>query len=76
MSIGIATYAQLGQHLFSAGCDNAVQMYDISTGQNQQVAQHDAPIKCVRYLDMNGGMIATASWDKTLKVRDPTYLWP
>ncbi|KAK1923185.1 WD40-repeat-containing domain protein [Papiliotrema laurentii] len=59
-----------GQHLFSAGCDNAVQMYDISTGQNQQVAQHDAPIKCVRYLDMNGGMIATASWDKTLKYWD------
>ena len=59
---------QSGQHLFSAGCDNAARMYDLNTGQPQQVAGHDAPIKCVEYLDQNGGMLVTAGWDKKLKV--------
>jgi WD40 repeat protein len=59
--------------LYSSGCDNAVQMYDVSTGQNQQVAAHDAPIKCIAYIDMpNGsgqnGVLVTAGWDKKLKV--------
>jgi mRNA export factor len=48
-------------------------MYDVSTGQNQQVAAHDAPIKCIAYIDMpNGsgqnGVLVTAGWDKKLKV--------
>ena len=43
-------------------------MYDIQTGQSQQVAGHDAPIKCCEYIDMNGGMLVTAGWDKKLKV--------
>jgi mRNA export factor len=56
-------------------------MYDISTGQNQQVAAHDAPIKCLAYIDMpNGsgqnGVLVTAGWDKKLKVRSPrTTVW-
>ena len=43
-------------------------MYDLGTGQSSQVAAHDAPIKCVKYLDQNGGMLVTAGWDKKLKV--------
>ena len=43
-------------------------MYDIQTGQQQQVAAHDAPIRCCEYLDMQGGMLVTAGWDKKLKV--------
>jgi mRNA export factor len=48
-------------------------MYDVSTGQNSQVAAHDAPIKCIAYIDMpNGsgqnGVLVTAGWDKKLKV--------
>lgn len=48
-------------------------MYDVGTGQNQQVAAHDAPIKCLAYIDMpNGsgqnGVLVTAGWDKKLKV--------
>jgi mRNA export factor len=65
---------QNGQFLFSGGCDNAVQMYDMNTGQNSQVAAHDAPVKCVRYSEMpNGqggtGVLITAGWDKKVKVR-------
>ena len=45
-------------------------MFDISTGQSQQVAQHDAPIKVVKWIESpQGGILATGSWDKTIKVR-------
>ncbi|CAD6589788.1 MAG: hypothetical protein TREMPRED_005516 [Tremellales sp. Tagirdzhanova-0007] len=64
------TWTKTGQHLISSGCDNAARMYDIQTGQSQQVAGHDAPIKCCEYIDMNGGMLVTAGWDKKLKYWD------
>lgn len=39
------------------------------TGQATQVAQHDAPIKVVGWVDAPGtGILATGSWDKTVKV--------
>jgi len=45
-------------------------MFDITTGQSQQVAQHDAPVKVVKWIETpQGGILATGSWDKTLKVR-------
>lgn len=46
-------------------------MFDIATGQSQQVGIHDAAIKCVRWIDApTGGILATGSWDKTIKVRE------
>jgi mRNA export factor len=40
-------------------------MFDVATGQAVQVAQHDAPIKNVRWVDAAGqGLLATGSWDK------------
>ena len=64
---------QSGTQLISAGCDNAARCYDTVTGQSTQVAAHDGPIKCVRWVDMpNGsgenGVLVTAGWDKKLKV--------
>lgn len=45
-------------------------MYDIASGQSIQVAQHDAPIKSLRWIDTpQANFLATGSWDKTLKVR-------
>jgi mRNA export factor len=44
-------------------------MFDIATGQSTQIAQHDEPIKCVRFLDQ-GNVVATGSWDKTIKYWD------
>jgi mRNA export factor len=35
------------------------------------VAQHDQPIKCVKWIDAPqpvGGILATGSWDRTVKV--------
>ena len=44
-------------------------MYDLQSGQSTQVAAHDAPIKSVRWIDSQNGILATGSWDKTIKVR-------
>lgn len=50
-------------------------MFDVLTGQATQVAQHDAPIKVVRWVDMPGaGILATGSWDKTIKVSACNHL--
>jgi hypothetical protein len=44
-------------------------MFDMNTGQSQQVAAHDAPIKCIEYVEVNGnGILITAGWDKKMKV--------
>jgi len=31
---------------------------------------HDGPIKAVRWVDAQGGILATGSWDKTIKYWD------
>lgn len=58
-----------GSKLLSVGADKAARMFDVSTGQSSQVGVHDAPIKCARWIDApSGGILATGSWDKTVKV--------
>lgn len=58
-----------GNKVISGGADNAARMFDITNGQTTQVAQHDAPIKVVKWIETpQGGILATGSWDKTLKV--------
>jgi hypothetical protein len=50
-------------------------MFDVTTGQASQVAQHDAPIKKVGWVDAPGaGILATGSWDKTVKVKNSLTL--
>ncbi|KAK7044135.1 RNA export factor gle2 [Paramarasmius palmivorus] len=65
-----------GNKVFSGGADNAGRMFDITTGQATQIAQHDAPIKVVKWVEApQAGILATGSWDKTLKywdLRSPT----
>ncbi|KAH0833290.1 WD40-repeat-containing domain protein [Lanmaoa asiatica] len=60
-----------GNKVISGGADNAARMFDITNGQTTQVAQHDAPIKVVKWVETpQGGILATGSWDKTLKYWD------
>ncbi|KAF8583582.1 Poly(A)+ RNA export protein [Ramaria rubella] len=59
-----------GTKLFSGGADKAARMFDVQSGQSSQVAAHDAPIKCVKWIDTQGGILATGSWDKTVKYWD------
>ncbi|KAF9223436.1 WD40 repeat-like protein [Gyrodon lividus] len=60
-----------GNKVISGGADNAARMFDITNGQTTQVAQHDAPIKVVKWIETpQGGILATGSWDKTIKYWD------
>merc|ERR1712093_51847 len=59
-----------GSKVLSGGVDNAAKMYDLQSGQTSQIAQHQAPIRCVRWIDMQNGLLVTGSWDKTLKYWD------
>ncbi len=64
-----AQYLQDGSKILSGGADNAGRMFDVTTGQATQVAQHDAPIRAVRWIESpQGGVLVTGSWDKTVKV--------
>ncbi|KAI8970845.1 WD40-repeat-containing domain protein [Pilobolus umbonatus] len=59
-----------GNSVVSGGTDKAARLYNIATGQTTQVAAHDEPIKSVKFLDGQSGILATGSWDKTIKYWD------
>ncbi|KAI1846965.1 hypothetical protein JX265_006837 [Neoarthrinium moseri] len=63
-----------GTKVISAGADKKAEICDLSAGgTKQQVAAHDAPIKCVKFFDppnSNAPMAVTGSWDKTIKYWD------
>ncbi|KAG8968128.1 hypothetical protein FRC03_008481 [Tulasnella sp. 419] len=59
-----------GAKIFSGGADKAARMFDLNTQTSSQVASHDAPVKCVRWINAQGGILITGSWDKTLKYWD------
>ncbi|KAF9306996.1 hypothetical protein BGZ74_001117 [Mortierella antarctica] len=64
-----------GTKLASGGADKIGKLFDVSTGQSTQVAQHEAPIREVRWVDGPNPILATGSWDKTIKywdTRQPT----
>ncbi|KAG9010988.1 hypothetical protein FRB94_009034 [Tulasnella sp. JGI-2019a] len=65
-----------GTKIFSGGADKAARMYDLQTGASQQVGAHDAPIKCVRWIETGGGILITGSWDKTVKYWNTSTVSP
>jgi len=59
-------FSRDGQRLVSGGCDHKVKMKILATQQEQQIGQHDAPVKEVFSVDeMN--LVISGSWDKTLR---------
>ncbi|KAJ3866653.1 WD40-repeat-containing domain protein [Lentinula novae-zelandiae] len=66
----ISLYFPNRNKILSGGADNAGRMFDVQTGTTSQVAQHDAPIKSVKWVDAQSGILATGSWDKTVKYWD------
>ncbi|CCK69454.1 RNA export factor GLE2 KNAG_0C03490 [Huiozyma naganishii CBS 8797] len=62
-----------GTKVASGGCDNAIKIFDVATGQSQQLGLHDAPVKAVRFVNCgptNTEMLVTGSWDKSIKYWD------
>ena len=60
-----------GSKVFTAGCDKTAEMWDLQSDQFVQIAQHDAPVKCIHHIVRpNYQCVMTASWDKTLKFWD------
>ncbi|KAJ2708699.1 RNA export factor gle2, partial [Coemansia spiralis] len=47
-------------------------MIDLATGQTSQIAQHDGPIRCIKFVEAENSspILATAGWDKMLKYWD------
>lgn len=45
-------------------------MYNLATGQTTQVGAHDEAVKAAKFLDGQANILATASWDKTIKYWD------
>lgn len=46
-----------GTKVLSGGADKTAKLYDVNTGQSNQVASHDAPVKCVRWVDQGTGLL-------------------
>ncbi|KAI8065792.1 WD40-repeat-containing domain protein [Gongronella butleri] len=59
-----------GTKVVSSGVDKAARMFDLSTGQSTQIAEHAEAITSVRFLDQGQSIVATGSLDKTLKYWD------
>jgi mRNA export factor len=70
-------FSKDGTKLASGSADKTAKVFDLGSGQNQQVAAHDMPIKSVKFINVNGTeALATASWDKTLKYWDLRRITP
>lgn len=63
-------WSHTGQAIFCAGADNTVKRWDLASGTSVTVAAHDREVKCVADVEQNG-LLATASWDKSLRYWDP-----
>ncbi|KAA8536272.1 hypothetical protein F0562_028750 [Nyssa sinensis] len=55
---------------FSASADNTVRRLVFSSGKEDILGRHDAPVRCVEY-SYAAGQVITGSWDKTIKCWDP-----
>ena len=65
------TWSKDGTKLASGGVDKAGRLFDLGSQQTTQVAAHDQAVKTCEFIEVNGQQIlATGSWDKTVKYWD------
>ncbi|KAF5392366.1 hypothetical protein D9757_001462 [Collybiopsis confluens] len=73
MMISFLLHIQEGNKIFSGSVDNMGLMFDAVTGQSTPFAQHDGAVKAVKWIyTPYGGVVATGSWDKTVKAGRPS----
>lgn len=68
-----------GTKVISGGVDKQVKLYDVQSGQAQQIGQHDAAVKAVRFVECgptNTPVVVSGSWDKTLRYWDTRQQQP
>jgi mRNA export factor len=59
-----------GSQIFSASCDNSVKMWAPNRNQGVVVAQHEAPVTKVKYVEELNQTVLTGSLDRTCKYWD------
>ncbi|GAA5891171.1 hypothetical protein JCM6882_006446 [Rhodosporidiobolus microsporus] len=66
------TWSKDGSKIVSGGADNAARLFDTTTGQTTQFGAHDAPVRCIEWVDAGSasGIVCTGSWDKTFRYWD------
>ncbi|XP_067121988.1 mRNA export factor-like [Centruroides vittatus] len=65
------TWSSDGTKLFSASCDETVNMWDLNTNQLIRIGQHKSSVKTVDFVTSSRySYIMTGSWDRTLKFWD------
>lgn len=57
-----------GARVISGGADKVARCFDLNTNQCNVVAQHNEPIRCVKFIASFGGALVTGSWDRTIKI--------
>jgi len=75
--LGLA-WSKDGTKVFTCSTDQKAKVFDLNSpgSQPMQIAQHDGPISCMRYLDISSGagmppgIVVTGSWDKTVRYWD------
>lgn len=56
--------------IFTAGLDSFVKRYDFFGHAETVIGQHSQPVRCVEWL-REQGIVATGSWNNTLRLWDP-----